>query len=87
MPELAGKVAFITGAAHGQGRAVALALAEEGANIVAFDVAKNLSYPAYSFGSTDELDSLKRDVEQRGVGCLTVVGDVRSDADISKAVE
>ncbi|GAB3495572.1 mycofactocin-coupled SDR family oxidoreductase [Spirosoma knui] len=87
MPELAGKVAFITGAAHGQGRAVALALAAEGANLVAFDVAKNLSYPAYTFGSTDELDSLKRDVEQCGVGCLTVAGDVRSDADISRAVE
>ena len=34
-----GKVAFITGAAHGQGRATALALAKEGAAIAAFDVA------------------------------------------------
>jgi SDR family mycofactocin-dependent oxidoreductase len=81
------KTAFITGAAHGQGRAVALALAQEGTNIVAFDVAKNLTYPAYSFGSTDELDSLRREVDALGVRCLTVAGDVRVDADIVRAVE
>ena len=39
MAELAGKVAFITGAAHGQGRAAALALARQGVHIIAFDVA------------------------------------------------
>ena len=60
------KVAFITGAAHGQGRAVALALASEGINIVAFDVAKNLTYPAYTFGSADELSQLQQDVEALG---------------------
>lgn len=80
-------VAFITGAAHGQGRAVALALAKEGANIVAFDVAKNLSYPAYTFGSSDELNSLVQEVEALGAQCLAVAGDVRNDADISRAVE
>lgn len=80
-------VAFITGAAHGQGRAVALALAKEGANIVAFDVAQNLSYPAYTFDSPDELDSLQKEVEAMGAWCLTLTGDVRSDADVSYAVE
>ena len=43
--ELTGRVAFITGAAHGQGRASALALAREGAHIVALDVARALAYP------------------------------------------
>lgn len=80
------KVAFITGAAHGQGRAVALALAKAGANIVAFDVAKNLTYPAYTFGTTDELASLRRDIEALGRQCLTVAGDVRQDADVTRAV-
>ncbi|WP_375447818.1 mycofactocin-coupled SDR family oxidoreductase [uncultured Fibrella sp.] len=97
MPDLSGnqtasKVAFITGAAHGQGRAVALALAKEGINIVAFDVAKNLTYPAYTFGSADELTQLKQDVEALGPSdasprCLTVTGDVRNDADVTRAVE
>ncbi len=40
-----GKVAFITGAAHGQGRATALALAKEGAAIAAFDVATKRKKP------------------------------------------
>ena len=82
-----GKVALITGAAHGQGRAVALALAKQGVNIVAFDVAKNLTYPAYAFGSPDELDSLQQEVEAAGAWCLPVTGDVRSDADVTNAVE
>ena len=59
MSDLKGKVAFITGAAHGQGRATALALAKEGVHIVAFDIAKQLSYPGYTMGSSNELDSLK----------------------------
>jgi SDR family mycofactocin-dependent oxidoreductase len=80
------KVAFITGAAHGQGRATALALAKVGVHIVAFDVSKQLSYPAYAFGSEDELESLKKEVEFLGVKCLSFKGDVRSDADITNAV-
>ena len=52
-----GKVAFITGAAHGQGRATALALAKEGVHIVAFDIAQQMSYPGYTMGSSDELDA------------------------------
>lgn len=87
MLKLAGKVAFITGAAHGQGRAVALALAKEGANIVAFDVAKPLSYPGYALGSESELASLQREIEALDTWCLTVTGDVRKDTDISYAVE
>lgn len=83
---LKGKVAFITGAAHGQGRATALALAKEGVNIAAFDIAKQLDYPKYKFGSNKELDTLKKECEKLGVKCLTHKGDVRNDKDITKAV-
>ena len=44
--DLKDKVAFITGAAHGQGRATAIALAKEGVHIAAFDIAQTLKYPA-----------------------------------------
>jgi SDR family mycofactocin-dependent oxidoreductase len=84
--EFAGKVAFVTGAAHGQGRATALALAREGARIGALDVARPLSYPGYDMGSRDDLESLARACAELGSECLTFSGDVRNDADITAAV-
>ncbi|MFV0412431.1 MAG: mycofactocin-coupled SDR family oxidoreductase [Oscillospiraceae bacterium] len=87
MPQLANKVAFITGAAHGQGRAAALALAKEGADIVAFDVAKKIEYPAYHFGTGEELQSLQTEIEALGRKALLAVGDVRDDAAVSDAVQ
>jgi SDR family mycofactocin-dependent oxidoreductase len=84
--DLENKIAFITGAAHGQGRATAIALAKEGVHIIAFDIAKQLSYPGYTLGSEDELTSLKKDIEQLGVQCIIQKGDVRKDEDIVTAV-
>jgi NAD(P)-dependent dehydrogenase (short-subunit alcohol dehydrogenase family) len=86
MSDLKNKTAFITGAAHGQGRATALALAKEGVNIVAFDIAQTLSYPGYKLGSTKDLESLSQECEALGVQCLSWSGDVRIDDDIAKAV-
>jgi SDR family mycofactocin-dependent oxidoreductase len=84
--EFAGKVAFITGAAHGQGRATALALAGEGARIAAFDVARPLSYPGYEMGSSDELKTLVAACQGVGTECLAFAGDVRDDAAVTHAV-
>ncbi len=83
----AGRVAFITGAAHGQGRAVAVALAHSGADIVAFDVAAKIEYPAYAQGSSAELDSLVAEIEALGRRALCFVGDVRDSAAIQHAVD
>jgi SDR family mycofactocin-dependent oxidoreductase len=87
MGEFGGKVAFITGAAHGQGRATALALAREGARVSAFDIARPLSYPGYGMGSADELSSLADECRRLGSECLTFAGDVRDDAAITRAVD
>ncbi len=87
MGDFNGKVAFITGAAHGQGRATALALAKEGAYIAAFDVAKKIEYPAYEFGTSDELKSLKEEVEALGSKAVIYAGDVRDDKSVTEAVE
>ena len=73
--EFEGKVVFITGAAHGQGRATALAFAEEGAYIVGYDLAKKAEYPDYEFGTTEELLSLKEEVEKLGSRALVFSGE------------
>src|SRR5258708_25250679 len=84
--EFEGKVAFITGAARGQGRAVALNLASHGARIAAFDVAKPLVYPGYDLGSADDLRRLQEASRDAGSECLVFEGDVRDDAAIATAV-
>jgi SDR family mycofactocin-dependent oxidoreductase len=85
--DLKNKTAFITGAAHGQGRASAIALAKEGVHVIAFDIAKQLSYPGYALGSEDDLSTLKKEIEQLGAQCIIQKGDVRRDEDIKAAVE
>jgi SDR family mycofactocin-dependent oxidoreductase len=79
-------IAFITGAAHGQGRATAQALARDGYDIVALDVAADLPYPPYPMGSVEDLESLRKSVEALGQECLTVVADVRDDAAVAAGV-
>jgi len=80
------KVAFITGAAHGQGRAVALAFAAEGARISAYDIARQINYPGYKLGTSDELETLQREIKNKGSEAFIFAGDVRDDNGISKAV-
>src|ERR671916_1260067 len=82
-----GKVAFITGAAHGQGRATALAFAREGARIAGFDIARALSYPGYQMGSASELESLAEACRALGTECVTSAGDVRDNDAVTAAVE
>jgi NAD(P)-dependent dehydrogenase (short-subunit alcohol dehydrogenase family) len=84
--ELAGQTALITGAAHGQGRASALALAREGARIAALDVARPMSYPGYAMGSADDLETLAQECRALGVDCLTFAADVRDDTAVTAAV-
>jgi SDR family mycofactocin-dependent oxidoreductase len=86
MARFTGKVAFVTGAAHGQGRAAALALAREGARIAALDVARPLPYPGYALGSRDDLAGLAAECRALGSECLTFEADVRDDGAVTAAV-
>ena len=81
------KTIFITGAAKGQGRAVALAFAKEGAYIIAFDLGERIEYPAYNRSSNEDLEKLKSEVESEGGKILIYAGDVRKAADVEEAVE
>jgi SDR family mycofactocin-dependent oxidoreductase len=86
MGALDGRVAFITGGARGQGRAHALALAAEGANVVIADAPRpmNLTYP---LGTEDDLRATAKEVEELGGLCLPMVLDVRDDAAVKAAVD
>lgn len=81
------KTAFITGAANGQGRAVALAFAKEGANIIAFDLGERIKYPSYNRSSQEQLERLKDDVLALGAKIEIFAGDVRHADDLKYAVE
>lgn len=75
--DFSGRTALITGAASGQGRAVALHLATRGANIVAVDRDGGLSYPSYLAENTEGLGQLRDLIHAKGVGVLARSGDVR----------
>lgn len=85
--EFNGKTIFITGAAKGQGRAVALAFAAAGANIIAFDLGERITYPAYNRSSNEDLEKLKDDVEAIGGSILIFAGDVRNADDVREAAD
>ena len=75
---LEGKVAFITGAARGQGRTHAVRLASEGADIIGLDLAGPLPEAVpYDPATPEDLEETRRLVEEQGRRALLSVGDVR----------
>ena len=72
-----GKVAFITGAARGQGRSHAVRFAEEGADIIAFDVCDQIDTVAYPMATSEDLDEAVNLVEKAGRRIVAEEGDVR----------
>jgi SDR family mycofactocin-dependent oxidoreductase len=84
MGQLDGKVAFITGAARGQGRSHAVRFAEEGADIIAFDLCAQIDSVAYPMAVPEDLDETVNLVEKTGRRIVAEQGDVR-DFDRLKA--
>ncbi|MFF7945101.1 SDR family NAD(P)-dependent oxidoreductase, partial [Nocardia gamkensis] len=77
MAQLQGKVAFITGAARGQGRAHAVRLAADGADIIALDICQNIETMDYPNATPDELEETAALVRNQGGRILTRHVDVR----------
>jgi SDR family mycofactocin-dependent oxidoreductase len=82
---VAGKVALVTGAARGQGRADALRLAEEGANVIVVDVCAPLPSVAYDSATPEDLQETVRQVEKTGRRVISGIVDVR-DLDALRAI-
>jgi len=84
---VAGKVAFITGAARGQGRSHAVRLAEEGADIIAVDFCTDFETIGYKMATPEDLEETKNYVEKTGQRCFTAQADVRDAAQLKSALE
>lgn len=80
------KVVFITGAARGQGRAHAIRLAEEGADVIAVDLCADISTNAYPLATREDLDETVRRVEKLDRRIVAHTADVRDPAAMKAAV-
>ena len=81
-----GKVAFVTGAARGQGRSHAIRLAEEGADIIAVDLAAQVDSVPYAMSTPDDLDQTVKEVEALDRRIVAVTADVRDYGALANAV-
>ncbi|MGD1256969.1 mycofactocin-coupled SDR family oxidoreductase [Mycobacterium seoulense] len=84
---LEGKVAFITGAARGQGRAHAVRMAEEGADVIAVDICEDIKSNPYPLASPEDLDQTATLVKDCGRRILAIKADVRERDQLRAAVE
>ena len=78
---LKGKVAIVTGAAHGMGASHAVALAKEGADVAVVDICHDLPQTGYSLGTVTERDSVVKEIQALGRRAIGI------DCDVSKAGE
>lgn len=86
MGNLEGKVAFITGAARGQGRAHAVRLAAEGADIIALDICRDLDSIDYPQATPDNLQEAVKLAEDQGRRIIARQADVRDADAVEKVV-
>lgn len=83
---LKGQVAFVTGAARGIGRACAVALAKEGANVALIDIAENIASVEYALSTQGDMAETKRMVEAQGGKAIAIKADVRNLEQMRAAV-
>lgn len=84
---LRGKVALVTGAARGIGRAAAVQLASEGAHIIALDACSDRAHVPYPLASRDDLAETAQMVRDQGTEAVTCQVDVCQTAELARALE
>jgi (+)-trans-carveol dehydrogenase len=82
-----GKVAFITGAARGQGRSHAVRLAQEGADIIAVDICGQVGSVPYAMATPGDLAQTAKEVEALGRRIVVTQADVRDYAGLKRALD
>jgi SDR family mycofactocin-dependent oxidoreductase len=82
-----GKVAFVTGAARGQGRCHAVRLAEEGADIIAVDLCRDLDTIGYAMATPEDLDETARLIEKTSQKVVIAQADVRDAVQLRAALQ
>jgi (+)-trans-carveol dehydrogenase len=82
-----GKVAFITGAARGQGRSHAVTLAREGADIIAVDLCAQIGTVPYPMATPQDLAQTVKEVEAAGRRIVAAVADVRDYGALKEALD
>src|SRR4051812_21883353 len=87
MGRLDGKIAFVTGAARGQGRAHAVTMAREGAAIAALDICAQVDGVQYPMATPADLAETARRVEALGRPCLTFEVDARDAGAVRAAAD
>jgi SDR family mycofactocin-dependent oxidoreductase len=87
MGRVEGKVAFITGAARGQGRSHAIRLAQEGADIIAVDLAAQVGSVPYPMATPDDLAETVKRVEELDRRIIATEADVRDYGALKAAVD
>lgn len=87
MGKLEGKVAFITGAARGQGRSHAIRLAQEGADIIAVDVSQQVETVPYDTARPGDLEETVREVEALDRRIIATEADVRDLSALKQAAD
>lgn len=87
MGRVEGKVAFITGAARGQGRSHAVRLAEEGADIIAVDLCAQVDTVPYAMATPDDLAETVTQVEALDRRIVATQADVRDPAALKAALD
>src|SRR5580693_4396145 len=84
---VAGKVAFITGAARGQGRSHAIRLAQEGADIIAVDLCGQIGSVPYAMATPDDLAETVKEVEALDRRIVAAQADVRDYPALKAALD